>query len=205
MTFIKESQRKSQNVNSCIKPVHVCLYRVRDLLCTCYILSHSGWISSPSYRHRRGITSPFFQTRSERKRCTSDPRSVPGGGGAGDSNLHPLQPRYRIRQPIGVWNSCVLEDLWCLEDGLWSCCFWQFATITAWNNSVSEVEIPKRLRCPVKQATWEYSLYFILSGWVSGPNAGSTSHCSCDSFNWRCRLHTPLQFNVAFGVRRSCS
>lgn len=46
MTFIKEKQKKkkekSQSVNSCIKPVHFCIYRVRDHLCTCYILSHSG-------------------------------------------------------------------------------------------------------------------------------------------------------------------
>lgn len=42
LSLKKSKERKSQNVNSCIKPVHFCIYRVRDHLCTCYIPSHSG-------------------------------------------------------------------------------------------------------------------------------------------------------------------
>lgn len=50
MTLIKEikKKKKSQRANSRIKPGHFCIYRVRDHLCTCYILTHSWYISSCS-------------------------------------------------------------------------------------------------------------------------------------------------------------
>lgn len=56
----RKEKEKSQNVNSCIKPVHFCIYRVRDHLCTCYILSHSGKISSPSTGTDVGSLLPFL-------------------------------------------------------------------------------------------------------------------------------------------------
>lgn len=97
MTLIKEKQNKPkiQSVNRCIKPVHFCIYKVRDHLCTCYILSHSQFISSPSGGYERGITSPFLEQ---------------------ETQIYTQGPSHRCGTPRQVVceNSCVLDHqvLW---------------------------------------------------------------------------------------------
>lgn len=116
----KEKQKKSQNVNSRIKPVHFCIYRVGDHLCTCYILSHSGKISSPSDRYWHKVIF-WISLKKNLKRCRNDPVSARG---TGNSNLHSQaisQIQYKLTcQQILVDETVVCLNTWCLEDLLWS-------------------------------------------------------------------------------------
>lgn len=126
--------KKSQSVNSCIKPVHFSIYRVGHHLCTCYILSHSGKISSPSdsYWHVIIFWISFIKRKMQKWPCQC--------------------PRYRRTQTktTGHLTDTVHSRFGCVKQlcawtpGAWRTYFgpifllWQPVIITAWNNSVSE-------------------------------------------------------------------
>lgn len=87
-----------------------------------------GEISSPSDRQKPGITSPFlnhFQVKRWSK-----------VGAQGAEHSHRPSHRYSTWRH-GYWLVCetvVCLNTWCLEGGLWSCCFWQPGTVTARNS-----------------------------------------------------------------------
>lgn len=158
MTLIKEKQNKPkiQSVNRCIKPVHLCIYKVRDHLCTCYILSHSRFIS----------------------------RSL--GGGMSVESLHPFwsrKPKSTLRghlvdaAHLDRWTGRCVKTVVCLntrcfEDWLWSCCFWQ----QQWQQEATVFQV-------LLKVSAQLELYYTTWSWVrfvelSGPCPGSTSHCS---------------------------
>lgn len=92
-----------------VSNLYILYIHSEDHLCTCYILSHSGYLSSPSDRHRHGITSPFLNPFQE-KSWTSDPMSVPEEQ---ETPIYTYRPSHRY-STCWLVNWLVCETVVCL-------------------------------------------------------------------------------------------
>lgn len=136
-------------------------------------------MSSPSDRHRRGITSPFLNPF-QKKRGRSDPRSVPEEH---ESPIYTHRPSRRYSTCWHVnWLVCetvVCLNTWCLETlvllFLAACdnnsrkqqCVWVLLKVSA--------QLYRRHdSC---NCTKHLEVESDLSHKLSGPKADSTSHC----------------------------